>query len=59
MGVSPHIKLSPELEQIMIKAMEPDPSKVDPMVEWAQKMVKALAYNEEAWETLFGGLPTI
>jgi len=46
-----------EMEILFQKALEPDPQKVIPIVEWAQKVIKQISTTENGWENLFGGLP--
>jgi len=49
--------LSQEMVALIQKATEPDPAVVIPIVEWAQRTVKSLAYDAGGWDRLFGGLP--
>jgi len=51
--------VSPELENLMKKAIEPDPKKIDPLVAFAEKVMRLLAYDVVGWEKLCGGLPVI
>jgi hypothetical protein len=53
MRESPAGNKTPELESLLLKAKEPDPAKVFPIVEWAQTIVKLIAGNDNGWESVF------
>jgi len=42
-----------EFEGLLLKAKDPDPVKVLPIVEWAQTIVKLIAGTDNGWESVF------